>query len=51
MIEEIIDQTWWIIEQLLTDHFEEFVAIYKKYKSVFCLIKERKHKIISILCL
>lgn len=51
MIEEIIDQTWWILEQLLTDHFEELVEYAKNTGVFFCLIKERKHKIISVLCL
>lgn len=43
MIEEITDQTWWIMEQLLTDWSEEFVAIYKKVPECFFALLEKEN--------
>lgn len=45
MIEEIIDQTWWILEQLLTDHFEELVEYAKNTGVFFALLKKENTKL------
>lgn len=48
MIEGIIDQTWWNMEQLLNEYFEEFVAICREF--YFSPVK-KENKIMAILWL